>query len=282
MAAVAQTFDLQGHRGCRGLMPENSIPGFLKAMELGVNTLEMDVVISADGKVVVSHDPYISADFCLNEIGRQITKNEEKKLLIYQMLYDDVKQFDCGSKGHKAFPEQARMTVYKPLLSEVITTCEAFGQSRNLAPVHYNIELKSSPAGDMTLHPEPAYFVELVYNVIKCAVPAERICIQSFDMRILQTWKLKYPDYTLSYLVENSKSASKNLEELGFTPTIYSPHYKLLNQKCIEELHAKSIKVIPWTVNKVEDMRQLKTWGVDGLITDFPDLYMTNFSLTGE
>jgi len=281
-STYGQQFDIQGHRGCRGLMPENSIPGFLKAIELGVSTLEMDVVISADGKVIVSHDPYVSSQFCLDELGKDIKKSEEREINIYRMLYEDLKLFDCGSKGNSEFPEQSRMEVYKPLLSEVLETCENYGKDHGLKPIRYNIEIKCSPSGDLVYHPEPGMFIELVYNVIQGRVPAERVCIQSFDMRVLQLWKSTYPEYTLSYLIGNTKSVSKNLEELGFLPDIYSPNYKLINQKDIEELHEKSVKVIPWTINDISEMKKMVSFGVDGFITDYPNRYFANFPSSRE
>lgn len=281
-STYGQQFDIQGHRGCRGLMPENSIPGFLKAIELGVTTLEMDVVISADGKVIVSHDPYVSSQFCLDELGKDIKKSEEREINIYRMLYEDLKLFDCGSKGNSEFPEQSRMEVYKPLLSEVIETCENYSKDQGLKPIRYNIEIKSSPSGDLVYHPEPAMFIELVYNVIQGMVTADRVCIQSFDLRVLQLWKSTYSGYTLSYLIGNTKTVSKNLEELGFIPDIYSPNYKLINQKDIAELHEKSVKVIPWTINDISEMKKMVSLGVDGLITDYPNRYFANFSSSRE
>jgi len=272
----SQDFDIQGHRGCRGLMPENSIPGFLKAIDLGVKSIEMDVVISADGKVVVSHDPFISSQFCVNEVGIEIKKKEEQEINIYNMMYEDVRLFDCGIKGNENFPQQEKISVYKPLLSEVIGACETHIRENNISPVHYNIELKSSPSGDNVYHPVPSLFTELVYNVINGKLPKDRVCIQSFDLRILRYWEMKYPGFTISLLVSNSKSPTKNIEELGFTPEIYSPHYRLLDAKDVEELHGRSVKIIPWTVNEIKDMEKMIEFGVDGLITDYPDRYFAN------
>lgn len=277
--AIGQTFDLQGHRGCRGLMPENSIPGFLKAIDLGVTTLEMDVVISADGKVVVSHDLYISSQFCVNELGIEIPKKEDKKIIIFQLDYEDVKLFDCGIKGNEDFPEQQKVSVYKPLLSEVISQCEAYVNQNNLPSIRYNIEIKSSPDGDLVRHPVPELFTQLVYNILREEVPSDRVTIQCFDQRVLRLWKMKHPEYALSFLIGSSKSWSKNIEELGFEPDIYSPNYKLITEKDVQELHAKSIKVIPWTVNEVKDMNKVRDFGVDGLITDYPNRYLDNFPL---
>jgi len=273
-----QTIDIQGHRGCRGLMPENSIPGFLKAIDLGVTTLEMDVVISADGKVVVSHDPYISSQCCVNELGVKINKKNEKNINIYMLDYEDIKLFNCGILDNKDFPEQMKLPVYKPLLSEVLKKCEGYILSNNKQKVQYNIELKSRPSWDGLYHPVPSLFIRLVQNVLEQNISIDRICIQSFDMRILQFWKMKYPDYQLSLLVSKSKTAVKNIEELGFDPDVYSPNFKNINQKDLTELQSKNIKVIPWTVNEIKEMKKMIDMGVDGLITDYPNRYFDNFS----
>jgi glycerophosphoryl diester phosphodiesterase len=271
--ASAQSFDIQGHRGCRGLMPENSIPGFLKALDIGVTTIEMDVVISADGKVVVSHDPFISSQFCVNELGMAINKKKEKEINIFRMDYEDVRHFDCGIIGNPDFPEQVKMSVFKPLLTEVITICEAHVENSGREPVRYNIELKSTPSGDNVFNPEPELFTRLVYEAIKDLVPNDRVMIQSFDARILQFWKMKYPDFTLSFLMVGTKPAAKVIELLGFTPNIFSPHFKQVSQSVVDEWHQLSVKVVPWTVNEVADMKKIVALGVDGLITDYPDRY---------
>ncbi|MFD2938095.1 glycerophosphodiester phosphodiesterase family protein [Spirosoma flavum] len=294
-AAIVQldspTFDVQGHRGCRGLMPENTVPAFLKALDLGVTTLEMDVVISKDQQVVVSHDPYFSSAFSIAPNGIPVDKKEQKSLVLYQMNYDDIKRYDVGSNGNPAYPEQQKLKIYKPLLSEVIEQAEAYRKAKNLPLFSYNIEIKSDPSEYNKSQPEPAAFCDLVQKVLNKQFMAERvnanrIVIQSFDFAILNQWKKgvdhisadagsepenKYPKVRLSALVENLRSPEKNLEELDFKPDIYSPHFRLVSQDKITRLHKQGIKVIPWTVNQRDDMKRLKEWGVDGLITDYPD-----------
>lgn len=274
-------FDLQGHRGCRGLMPENTVPAFLKALDLGVTTLELDVVISKDQQVVVSHEPYFNADFSIAPDGKLVDKKEQKNLILYAMNYADIKRYDVGSRGNSAYPEQQKIKAYKPLLTEVIEQAEAYRKEKNLPAFAYNIELKSEPSEYNRSQPEPALFCDLVQAIIqeKIApdrVTPDRVTIQSFDFAMLRHWKQQadagaYPRVRLAALVENLRSAEKNLVELGFTPDIYSPYYKLLSQDKIKRLHDKNIKVIPWTVNQRDDMKRLKEWGVDGLITDYPD-----------
>ncbi|GAA4407518.1 glycerophosphodiester phosphodiesterase family protein [Nibrella viscosa] len=276
--ALAQnpSYDLQGHRGCRGLMPENSLPAFLKALDLGVSTLEMDVVISQDRQVVVSHDPYMNADFCLTPAGAPIDKKEQKKLNLYQMTYAEIRQYDCGSMGNVLYPEQQKQKVAKPLLRDVIQQAEAYRKQKNLPPVSYNIEIKSEADQYDISQPKPAEFSNLVYKVIIEQLPPEQVILQSFDFDVLKHWKQQidagiYKKVRLSALVANLKSIDTHLKELGFVPDVYSPNYQLLSKDKITRLHEKGMKVIPWTVNNVNDMRRLLNNGVDGLITDYPD-----------
>jgi glycerophosphoryl diester phosphodiesterase len=275
VSTAPATFDVEGHRGCRGLMPENTIPAFLKALDLGVTTLEMDVVISKDRQVVVSHEPYFNAAFSIKPDGTPVDKKEQKDLVLYQMDYTDIKQYDTGSNGNPAYPEQQKLKTYKPLLVDVIAQVEAYRKAKNLAAFSYNIELKSEPSEYNKSQPEPVLFCDLVQAITK-QIPSDRLVIQSFDFAVLKQWKQqedsgKYPKVRLSALVENLRSPEKNLEELSFKPDIYSPYFKLLSQDKINRLHEKNIKVIPWTVNQRDDMVRLKAWGVDGLITDYPD-----------
>ncbi|WP_460936587.1 glycerophosphodiester phosphodiesterase family protein [Spirosoma humi] len=275
------SFDLEGHRGCRGLMPENTVPAFLKALDLGVTTLEMDVVISKDRQVVVSHEPYFNSAFSIAPNGVPVDKKEQKNLVLYQMNYADIRRYDVGSNGNPAYPEQQKIEAHKPLLSEVIEQAEAYRKARALPSFSYNIEIKSERSEYNRSQPEPAAFCELVQAVLRNQLLAkganpERIVIQSFDFAILNQWKKgmqagDYPSVRLSALVENLRSPEKNLSDLDFKPDIYSPHFRLINQDKIARLHQQGVKVIPWTVNRREDMERLKRWGVDGLITDYPD-----------
>lgn len=265
-------FDLQGHRGARGLRPENSIPAFLFALDSGVTTLELDVVISKDKQVVVSHEPWMSAAICLQPDGAAITQGDDQKLFnMYQMNYTDIREFDCGSLGNERFPEQVKMRVSKPLLQDVIIAVEEHIKSYTQYEVDYNIEIKSSPDGDKKFHPGVEEFSDLVYEVIDKYLPLERIVIQSFDFRVLKYWQKKYPGIRLAALVENNKSVETNLKNLGFTPAIYSPYYQLLKKEDVDYLHKRKIRVIPWTVNEENEMLSMRGLGVDGIITDYPD-----------
>jgi glycerophosphoryl diester phosphodiesterase len=270
-ASAQQKLDTQGHRGGRGLMPENSIPAMLNAIKLGVRTLELDCVISKDNQVVVSHDTYMSGDFMLKPDGSEISKAEEKSLLIYSMPYDSVRRYDGGSKPHPQFPEQQKMKTYKPLLAELIDSVERYIKVNHLKPVYYNLEIKSAPAGDAVHHPAPQAFVKLVMDVLNNKKIAKRVTIQSFDVRPLQELHQKYPKQTLSYLIMNKNSFDANVTKLGFTPQIISPYYTLIDSAFVNQAHAAKVKVLPWTVNDEEGMKKMAALQVDGIISDFPD-----------
>jgi glycerophosphoryl diester phosphodiesterase len=273
-SAELPAFDTEGHRGARGLMPENTVPAMRKALELGVTTLEMDTHISKDGKVLLSHDPYINPEHDLLPDGTEIPAADKKKYVLYEMNYESIKAFDAGSKFYDKFPKQEKIRTHKPLLTEVIDSAQAYIKEHNLPQVFYNIETKSKPAGDGKLHPAPEEFVDLLMEVLEEKNITPWVMTQSFDVRTLQVMREKYPDVKTSLLVENMKGLEANLEALGFTPTIYSPNHRLVTKKLVKECHARGIKVIPWTVNELDQMKRLKRKGVDGIISDYPNLFL--------
>lgn len=264
-------FDLQGHRGARGLRPENSVPAFILAVDAGVTTVELDLAISRDKQIVVSHEPWMSSSVCLQPDGSEISPRDEKTFNIYEMDYEEIKKFDCGSKGHDDFPSQLKMKTAKPLLKDVIIAIEHHIKSHALYEVDYNIEIKSAPAGDDKFHPTPEVFSDLVYNLVDQYLPLERVVIQSFDFRVLQYWHKKYPEVRLSALIENVRTVDANLRALGFNPSVYSQHHKTLTKAKVDYLKKLKIRVIPWTVNEIDDMKKMLEWQVDGFITDYPD-----------
>jgi len=264
-------FDLQGHRGARGLKPENTIPAFILALDSGVTTLEMDAVVTKDKQIVLSHEPWMSSSICTQPDGKPIREKDERKFNIFEMTYEQVRTFDCGSTGNERFPEQEKMKVSKPLLKDVIAAVEDHIRSYSQYEVDYNIEIKTTEDGDNKFHPTPEEFSDLVYNLLNEYLPMERVVIQSFDFRVLQYWHAKYPEVRLAALVENKSSINKNLDNLGFNPSIYSPYFELLTPEDVKKLQRMKIRVIPWTVNDPKDMKQIKDMGVDGFITDYPD-----------
>ena len=272
--SLSQNFDIQGHRGCRGLFPENSITAMKKAIDIGVTTLEMDVVISKDLQVVVSHDAYLSHEFCLDLNGNEITEANEKEFNLYQMDYAQIRQYDCGSKVHPRFLDQLKLKTYKPLLSELIDSVENYIKQKYPSKIiRYNIETKITPDGDGIFNPKPKEFIDLLLKVIDIKKISDRIYIQSFDVRTLQYLHKIKPEIKTVLLVENKLSIKENIKLLGFKPTVYSPEFILLNNENISFLHKKKIKIIPWTVNEISDMQKLINLKIDGLISDYPNRY---------
>lgn len=273
--ATTTTFDKQGHRGCRGLMPENTIAAMKKAIDLGVTTLEMDAVITKDGEVILSHEPFFNHDITTKPDGSFVKEEEEKSLNIYAMTYVQAKAFDVGLKPHPRFPEQQKLAAVKPLLRDVIDTIRLYCKQRNVAFPKWNIETKSTPATDDIFHPAPGAFVEKLMAVIKEKRIEQQTIIQSFDFRTLQTLHQRYPEIKTAMLIEDydKRNLEEQMQALGFTPTIYSPHYSLITKSLLKACQSKGIKVIPWTVNNIEDMKRLVAVGVDGIITDYPTLF---------
>ncbi len=266
-------FDRQGHRGCRGLMPENTIPAMKKALDLGVQTLELDVVISKDKQVVVSHDTYMSSAIAQKPDGTPVSADEQKTINLYQLTYAEIKKFDVGSKPHPEFGQQQKFPVYKPLLSDLLDSVDTYAKANGLPLPKFNIEIKSMPATDGVYHPAPAEFVELVLGVCRTKNLGKRLIIQSFDARPLQLIHKQFPDITLSYLTANPKSLTENLATLGFTPYAYSPYYKTVTSETVKACHQQGMLIIPWTVNTKAEIASLAELGVDGIISDYPNLF---------
>lgn len=268
-------FDKQGHRGCRGLMPENTIPAMLHALELGVTTLEMDVVISKDNQVLLSHEPFFNHEISTKPNGEAVMEKEEKQLNIFRMNYADIKKYDVGMLAHPRFPQQQKMKAYKPLLSEVFDSVRTYCERKNRPLPFFNIETKSLPVGDEVYHPRPAEFVDLLMQQIQQAGMEKYITIQSFDFRTLQNLHDKYPNMATAMLIEEDDRSGieAQLSALGFQPTVYSPHYRLVTETLLRFCHSRNIKVIPWTVNSKTEIQRLRKMGVDGIITDYPNLF---------
>ena len=268
-------FDWQGHRGARGLVPENTIPAMYKAIDLGAVTLEMDAVITADKQVLLSHEPFFNHEITTKPDGTIVTKEEEKQLNIYTMHYAATQRYDIGLRGNPRFPQQQKMAAYKPLLLDVIEAADQYALSKNKPLPFYNIETKSQPATDNKYHPSPKAFVDLLVAVIKHKKIEDRVTIQSFDIRTLQYLHQQYPSISTVLLIEdyNKKSLTEQLQELGFTPTAYSPHHSLVNEELVNACKLKGMKLVPWTVNDLATMKKLRALGVDGIISDYPNLF---------
>ncbi|NRD24559.1 glycerophosphodiester phosphodiesterase [Winogradskyella litoriviva] len=260
--------DIQGHRGCRGLMPENSLPAFEKAIELGVTTLELDIAISKDNKVVVTHEPYMNPLICLDATGEVIPDALETHYNLYKMDYNEIKQFDCGSKFHPRFPNQQKIKTFKPLLSEVFDLVK-----RKNSDVKFNIEIKSEQDYYNIFTPKPEAYVALVLDELKRNDMLSRVILQSFDIKILREIRKQSPKTEIALLVDENEEIWDKISKLDIVklPEIISPYYKLLDEKKVRNLQAENFKVIPWTINEEKDMEQMMKWKVDGIITDYPN-----------
>jgi glycerophosphoryl diester phosphodiesterase len=186
-----------------------------------------------------------------------------------------VAKFDVGKRNHPRFPDQQKMAVNKPLLSDMIDAVEKYCTSNHKLLPQYNIETKSQLATDGVYHPLPGEFVELLIGVLKKKNIDNRIIIQSFDPRTLQYLHTHYPEYKTALLIEDfdKKPFALQLKDLGFIPSIYSPAHQLVTPLLVKQCHDAGISLIPWTVNDLERIRELKAMGVNGLISDYPNLF---------
>jgi glycerophosphoryl diester phosphodiesterase len=264
-------FDLQGHRGARGLLPENTIPSFLLAMDHGVDTIEFDVVVTGGREILVSHEPWFHQHISSHPDGRPVTAEEAMDLNIYGMTYEEVRRFDVGNRGHVNFPEQQPVGASKPLMSEAIEAIEKYAAERGTDPPGYNIETKSRPEWYGVMVPEPAGFARLLYDELAGLGVLDRVYIQSFDVNTLIAMREIDPEVSLVLLFDNEDPLQVNIDRLGFVPFTISPNYRLVTVGLVEEAHEMGMKVIPWTINQADEMRRQLEMGVDGIITDYPD-----------
>ena len=268
-----RTLDLQGHRGARGLFPENSLLGFEKALEIPeVSTLELDLCVTADDQLIVSHEPWLNEYICtiIDSSSGGIDYN------LYKMTYDSIQQFDCGSKGHPDFPKQQLATAKKPLLKELFAMIDEKG----LRWPNFNIEIKARRKGDDVYHPRPKKFAALVVetlNELNQAYPEaevlNKVSVQSFDLRVLREVRKTALPVKLSLITEKAANPAKEMDALGFPVDIYSPSYELVTPELISWCHFRQIAVIPWTINDLEEMQNLVDMGVDGVISDYPNKF---------
>lgn len=264
-------FEIHGHRGTRGLAPENTIVSFQKAMDYGAYKLELDVVISADSQVIVSHDTFFNPDFTTKPDGTPLDTSEVKNYNLFEMSTQEIQQFDVGKRIHPKFPNQIPQASYKPTLAEVVKACEEHARKNNLEMPRFNIELKSSSAWVNKSVPEPKRFVQLVVDEIRALGIQDRCNMQSFDFEILKETKKQAPEIMLAVLLSQKKTLEQVEEDLGFKPDVWAPYFTALNDSIVTHMHANQVRVIPWTVNDTTDMNHLIAMKVDGIITDYPN-----------
>ena len=268
-------FDKQGHRGCRGLMPENTIAAMYKAIDLGVTTLEMDASISKDDQVFLSHEPFFNHEISLQPNGKPIEEAQEKSFNMYQMDYAQIIKFDVGLKPHPRFTQQVKIAAVKPLLSQVFDSVIAYCKQTGKPIPQFNIETKTTSKTDDLYHPKPEKFVDLLMQVIASKNMGSKVIIQSFDIRTLQYLHQKDAAIKTALLIEgyDKKPFALQLKDLGFIPSIYSPAHELVTPLLVKQCRDAGIQIIPWTVNDLATMKALKKMGVHGIISDYPNLF---------
>jgi glycerophosphoryl diester phosphodiesterase len=247
----------------------------LKAIDLGVTTLEMDASISMDKKVFLSHEPFFNHEITTKPDGTFISESAEKGFNMFEMNYAEIQKFDVGLKPHPRFSQQQRVAAFKPLLSQVFDTVQSYCLHKNLPIPQFNIETKTNAKTDGLFHPGPEEFVDLLVAVIQSKKMEGHVIIQSFDIRTIQYLHLKYPTFKTALLIEDfdKKPFALQLKDLGFLPTIYSPAHTLVTDLLVKQCRDAGIQIIPWTVNDLPRMQILKKMGVHGIISDFPNLF---------
>lgn len=283
--------DLQGHRGARGLKPENTLPAFAHALSLGVSTLELDCAITKDGVVVVSHDSTLNPDITRAPDGRWLTGGGSP---IRQFTYEELQRFDVGrinpeSAYAKRFPEQQPVDGTRiPRLADVFALARKSGNDA----VRFNIETKISPLhAECTVAPD-SFAQSLIILILKENM-SSRATIQSFDWRTLAVVQKEAPEIATVYLTSVS-GFMDNIQADGESPwtaghrvrdhggsiprmikaaggAVWSPYQGDLTREAVKETQALGLKVVVWTVNKPADMRRMIEWRVDGIISDYPD-----------
>ena len=295
------TFDVQGHRGARGLFPENTLIGFRKTIEMGVTTLELDLGLTKDLVPVVSHDPYLNQNLCLDGNGDSIaTDMLGHGPLISNLTLKEIKTFDCGSLNPDVlrFPQPPRKNIPGekiPTLQEVFDLLAKYPEKN----IWLNIEIKFSPEFKITAPID--VFVKAVVQVIEHNNASNKINIQSFDWRVLESVKIQAPYIKTAALLGKSTFKSINnsvpspwlngihfensggtaldiLQEAENYVDIFSPSWRLIMPEdplflgnTVNELKNNGFPVIPWTINRTKTMEKVILLGVDGIITDYPD-----------
>ena len=257
--------DVQGHRGARAVLPENSLVAFQHALDLGVDTLELDMGVTKDGIVVVIHDQQINPVICQYKDGSEI----EHGLWVNQLSLEEIKQFDCGSKQNPRFERQVTVPDTEiPTLEEVFEMVKN-SKANNAKTVLFNIETKSDPSKPHA-QPEPQAFVSAVLDVVQKYDLESRVTLQSFDPATLIAANEIAPNLQLAALFESKPDDwIEAAEAVG--ADIISPHHSLLSRKDVEYIQDAGLAVIPWTANSKRQWAKLLKQGVDGIITDDPE-----------
>jgi glycerophosphoryl diester phosphodiesterase len=286
---VALGFDLQGHRGARGLAPENTLAAFRKALEIGVTTLETDLGVTRDDVVVVSHEPALYPPIVrVDGAWLEAPGPPLRTLAFADLARYDIGRTDPASAYGKNWPEQRAVDGERfPTLDEVLALAKSAG-------VRANVETKVTPtSGDAVADPDT--FARLVVERIVAAGMEQRVTVQSFDWRTLVAVRRLHPTIRTVCLTNEGGSfdtlATRDgvpspwlaglrlADHGGSVPALakaagcatWSPNHAALTRERLAEAKSRGLAVVPWTVNQPGDMARLVDWGVDGLITDYPD-----------
>jgi len=289
-------FDIEAHRGGRGLFPENTLQAFAAALAMGVDTLELDIGATRDGVLVVSHERRLNPDLARDAAGNYVAPPGP---LLIDLPLAEVQSYDVGrirpgSDYAKQFPEQRVLSgdvppPRIPTLKQLIDLVRVSGN----AHVRLNIETKLDP-GHPEEAPDPERFVALLLDLLKAEEFSDRVMIQSFDWRTLQLVQQRAPTIPTVYLtIQRGKAPNVSLSQAtrwtaGFNPAdhggslprtihaaggkVWSPYFADVTPELIGEAHALGLQVAAWTVNKPDDMARLIDIGVDGIISDRPDM----------
>ena len=251
-------FELHAHRGIPKIYPENTLEGFVYAIKLGARVLEVDVVVSKDDELIVSHDPFMRSGLCKTPSGLLIKNEREHNL--YKLTTQEIKRYDVGSLPSKAFPNQINTRLSKPSFKDLAKLMSKFPS------VRLNIEVKSEEKYYDIFQPSPKAYTRILVEEIhqlKC-----QFMVQSFDASILNELYNLRPDISLGLLINGELDPSLDLRLLKFLPNYYNPAVDFLTREALNYLKSNNIKVIPWTVNDLTKAKELVEMGVDGLITD--------------
>ena len=263
---TAAAFDLQGHRGARGHAPENTLPGFERALAIGVDTLELDVGVTRDGVVVIHHDRRLNPDIARGPDGQWIAAPGPT---IHSLTYAELQRYDVGrirpgSDYAKEFASQEPLDGTRiPRLADLFELVKS-------TAVRFNIETKlSAEAPDETLAPEP--FARALLAEVRKAGVERRTTIQSFDFRTLALVQREAPDIKTAYLTSRRKGETVPRAVHEAKGAIWSPNFRDLDARALSVAHELGLQVIPWTVNESADIARILKLGVDGIISDYPD-----------
>jgi len=265
---TSQNVKIFGHRGCRGLMPENTISSFQKAIELGADGIEWDVVVNKNHELIISHEPYIDVNYCTRIDKTEILNNSPNYLNIYKMSTAQVKEYDCGSLYQKEFPNQTLYSSTKPTVKECLDVLET------LNPLIL-FEIKSAEDNYGEYQPHPKIYAKIIFNELSNYKNLNNIYFMSFDSNILNELNKLMPGQKYIYLSYNPLSSIVDcLNDLNFKPFALGLYYQLISTEAIELSHKKKIELYAWTVNDVDMGNKLIQMGIDGLISDYPNYFI--------